>query len=191
MLPNFFGTLDRMNGVRCRPVINTRDRRYVPVWTPLTCPDPVNTDPKRNEVYCKPKRSFSEPLSSSEYLALVKQRQGQRLSNSTKVVTVGTGEYKHKIWTTVDVSSNIVPAVHPGGYALDSSAYTEARGAYAARGSVSKFDSTNRTEDQTTHRRAGLAIAASSVFNSSGTTCSKCGFSGSTISPGNPECCSN
>jgi hypothetical protein len=130
-------------------------------------------------------------LSSSEYLALVKQRQGQRLSNSTKVVTVGTGEYKHKIWTTVDVSSNIVPAVHPGGYALDSSAYTEARGAYAARGSVSKFDSTNRTEDQTTHRRAGLAIAASSVFNSSGTTCSKCGFSGSTISPGNPECCSN
>jgi hypothetical protein len=39
--------------------------------------------------------------------------------------------------------------------------------------------------------RAGLAIAGSGIFNKSTTPCSQCGFSGSTISPGNPECCSN
>jgi len=75
-----------------------------------------------------------------------------------------------------------VPAVHPGGHALDSGLLTEMRGANAGRGTLSWYDRVNRTEEITTLRRKGLAIAADATFNAPAgelrTVCTSCGLSG-------------
>jgi hypothetical protein len=176
---------------RCRVNVPPNPR-YVPVYNPICCPDPVNTDPRRTEVYCPPIKSRSEPLSGTEYLRKLKANGGRPLSNSSKTVTVGsaTPAYATKLWMTAggdcdnraDLVLPAVPAVHAGGHALDSGLLTEMRGANAGRGTVSYYDSTNRTEGITTLRRQGLAIAADDSFNAPAggvrTVCGTCGLSG-------------
>jgi len=151
----------------------TPDPLYVPVYVPKCCPEPRNRDPKRKEFYQKPLVSRSEPLSGSEYLRQIKTNNTQALSSgNTKRVTVGEGEYKRTIWTTASGACSldsdlVLPAVPPVLGRLqsrDAWQYTEMKGAYAGRGTVSKFDSVNRTEDMTRLRRQGLAIAADSSF---------------------------
>jgi hypothetical protein len=192
---------------RCRQfAINKSDPRYVPVYTPVSCPDPVNNDPKRNDAYCAPALCRSEPLSHSEYLRKLKANNGRAVSSAANLLQVGSGRYTTTIWTTSEAAGSCcngndsvlpaVPAVHPGGHALDSGHLTEMRGANAARGTVSKFDSVNKTEDITMLRRKGLAIAADNSFGapagSTRTTCDVCSLSGTTtVDPGTGCGCSS
>ena len=93
-------------------------------------------------------------------------------AGATHRVTVGEGEYKRTIWTSAgdacSLDSDLVlPAVPPVLGRLqsrDAWQYTEMKGAYAGRGTLSKFDKTNRTEDTTRLRRQGLAIAGDDSF---------------------------
>ena len=151
----------------------TPDPLYVPIYVPKCCPEPRNRDPKRKEFYQKPIVSRSEPLSGAEYLRQIKANNTQALSSgNTKRVTVGEGEYTRTIWTTASGACSldsdlVLPAVPPVLGRLqsrDAWQYTEMKGAYAGRGTVSKFDSVNRTEDMTRLRRQGLAIAADDSF---------------------------
>jgi hypothetical protein len=151
----------------------TPDPLYVPIYVPKCCPEPRNRDPKRKEFYQKPIVSRSEPLSGAEYLRQIKANNTQALSSgNTKRVTVGEGEYTRTIWTTASGACSldsdlVLPAVPPVLGRLqsrDAWQYTEMKGAYAGRGTVSKFDSVNRTEDITRLRRQGLAIAADDSF---------------------------
>ncbi len=176
----------------------------VPQYIPKCCPTPPNTDPRRFEVYCPPVVSRSEPLSHSEYLRRLKANNGKALSSPDCLVQYGEGVYKKTIWTETADGGRCcngdggtlpaVPAVHQGGTALDAGLLTESRGAYAARGSVSVYDQTNRTEDVTTLRRQGLAISGDDSFDAPAgatrTVCTTCGFSGTTtaVNPGNPTC---
>ena len=166
------------------------DQSSVPVYRPLVCPDPINRDPRRSDAYCPPAPSRSEPLSHSEYLKKLTANGGRPLSNSNNTVTVGTGMYATKIWTTAggdcDRGANLVlpavPAVHASGRALDASLLSVIHQAQSGRGTVSKYDSTNRTEDLTTLRRQGLAIAAGAGV---GKECGVCGLEGTTnVTPG-------
>ena len=174
---------------RCRVHV-APNPRYVPVYNPICCPDPVNTDPRRTEVYCPPIKSRSEPLSGAEYIRKLKANGGRALSGSANTVVVGsaTPAYATTLWMTAGGDCNngadlvlpAVPAVHAGGHALDSGLLTEMRGANAGRGAVSVYDTTNRTEGITTLRRQGLAIAADDSFNAPAgqkrVLCKKCGF---------------
>jgi Concanavalin A-like lectin/glucanases superfamily len=149
------------------------DPSYVPVYEPACCPDSRNRDPRRKEFYRPPTLCRSEPLSHAEYLRKLKANNTVALSSpASKVVTQGDGVYKRTVWTSAgdacSLDSDLVlPAVSPvlgGGHARDAWQYTEMKGAYAGRGTVSKFDSVNRTEDITRLRRQGLAIAADESF---------------------------
>lgn len=174
---------------RCRVHVPPNPR-YVPVYNPICCPDPVNTDPRRTEAYCPPMKSRSEPLSGAEYIRKLKANGGRPLGNSSKTVVVGSGPSATTLWMTAggdcdngaDLVLPAVPAVHAGGHALDSGLLTEMRGANAGRGTVSVYDTTNRTEGITTLRRQGLAIAADDSFNAPAgsvrTVCGTCGLSG-------------
>jgi len=51
-----------------------------------------------------------------------------------------------------------VPAVHPGGRAMEAGLLTESKGAAAGRGTISHFDTVNTTAWSTTLRRKGIAI---------------------------------
>lgn len=179
---------------------------YVKQYNPVCCPDPVNNDPRRNEIYRPPTLCRSEPLSHSEYLRRLKANNNKPLSSPASLVQVGEGAYKKTIWTETrpadgccngnDLVLPPVPAVHPGGHALDSGMLTEMRGAVAARGDVSKFDQVNRTEDITTLRRQGLAIASDDSFaapaGSTRTVCTTCGLEGTTsVDPGTGCQCSS
>lgn len=179
------------------------DPRYVKQYNPPRCPPPVNNDPRRNEIYRPPTLCRSEPLSHSEYLRRLKANNNKPLSSPASLVQVGSGVYTRTIWTETrpaagccngqDLVLPAVPAVHPGGHALESGMLTEMRGAVAARGDVSKFDNTNRTEDVTTLRRQGLAIASDDSFaapaGSIRNVCETCGLSGTTdVDPGRPTC---
>ena len=182
---------------RCRVYVPPNPL-YVPVYNPICCPDPVNRDPRRNEAYCPPAPSRSEPLSGSEYLRKLKANGGRPLGNSTKTVTVGTGPSGTTLWMTAggdcdngnDPVLPAVPAVHPGGHAIDSGLLTEMRGAHAGRGALSWYDQVNRTEAMTALRRKGLAIAADDTFSAPAgqkrEVCSTCGLSGTdkTVIPG-------
>jgi len=191
---------------RCR-VYAPINSRYVPVYAPISCPDPVNTDPKRNEAYCAPKPSRSEPLSGSEYLRKLKANNGRPISTPNNLVQIGSGNYVTTIWTAAATNAAsccngndkvlpAVPAVHPGGRARDSGQLTEMRGAVAGRGTLSFYDQVNRTEANTTLRRQGLAIAADETFaapaGATRTVCVTCGLSGTTttINPDSGCACS-
>ena len=182
---------------------NFIDPLYVPVYDPKCCPDPVNMDPKHNEVYQKPTLCRSEPLSHAEYIRKLKANNGVKLSvAASKAVTVGEGVYKRTIWTSAgdacsldsDLVLPAVPAVLGHGKARDAWQYTEMKGAYAGRGTVSKFDSVNRTEDMTRLRRQGLAIAADDSFmapaNMKRVLCEVCTLMGTTdVDPGSCGLC--
>ena len=179
---------------------NYIDPLYVPIYDPKCCPDPQNRDPKRKEYYQKPTLCRSEPLSGAEYLRKLKANNTMTLSaGATHRVTVGEGEYKRTIWTSAgdacSLDSDLVlPAVPPVLGRLqsrDAWQYTEMKGAYAGRGTVSKFDSVNRTEDITRLRRQGLAIAGDDSFMAPArmkrVLCEVCTLVGTTDV--NPEAC--
>ena len=182
---------------------NYIDPTYVPVYVPACSPDPVNMDPKHNEFYQKPTLCRSEPLSHAEYIRKLKANAGVKLSvAASKAVTVGQGIYKRTIWTSAgdacsldsDLVLPAVPAVLDHGKARDAWQYTEMKGAYAGRGTVSKFDSVNRTEDITRLRRQGLAIAADDSFmapaNMKRVLCEVCTLVGTTdVDPGSCGLC--
>jgi len=179
---------------RCRQYVTSN--KYVPVYVPKCCVEPVNNDPNRNNYYIKPAPSRSEPLSHHEYLRKKKENNGQAISAPENLVQVGQGVYKRTLWTAVngsccnrnDLVLPAVPAVHQGEHALDSGLLTAMRGANAARGTVSKFDLVNRTAETTTLKRQGLAIAADNSFNAPAgsvrSLCNNCQLSGTTINPG-------
>jgi hypothetical protein len=89
-----------------------------------------------NEAYCAPALCRSEPLSHSEYLRKLKANNGRAVSSAANLLQVGSGRYTTTIWTTSEAagsccnSNDSVPAVHPGGRALDSGHLTEMRGAW-------------------------------------------------------------
>lgn len=182
---------------------NYIDSLYVPVYDPKCCPDPVNMDPKHNEFYQPKTLCRSEPLSHAEYIRKLKANGGAKLSiAASKAVTVGHEVYKRTIWTTAgdacsldsDLVLPAVPAVLGHGKARDAWQYTEMKGAYAGRGTVSKFDSVNRTEDITRLRRQGLAIAADDSFmapaNMKRQLCEVCTLMGTTdVDPGSCGLC--
>lgn len=182
------------NRGKCKTI--TRDPLYVPVYVPKCCPTPENLDPRRNEVYCPSPPSRSEPLSHQEYLRRLKANNNVPLSIAkTKQVTVGEGVYQRAIWTSAgdacSLGSDLVlPAVPPARgalYAQDSGLLTEQRGAFAGRGTVSKFDKTNHTAGITTLRKKGMAIAGDDSFmapaGSTRTLCEVCTLIGTNINP--------
>lgn len=57
-----------------------------------------------------------------------------------------------------------VPAVHPGGHALEAGLLTDSKGAAAGRGTISHFDTVNTTAWSTTLRRKGIAIQTDTGF---------------------------
>jgi len=130
------------------------------------CPPPANTDPRRKNPYIPPNPSRSEPLSHSEYLRRLKSNNNGALSSPNTILQVGEGKYARTIWTQSknqcgncsNSKGQVIPAVNPGGRARDASMTIMMAGATAARGSLSKYDLTNRTEWNTTYRRQGLAI---------------------------------
>ena len=168
------------------------------------CPDKVNTDPRRHNPYIPPSPSRSEPLSHAEYLRLKKANNNCALSGSSLQTTAGKAtatKYEKTIWTETKVSLPIqiqtqpVPKVHPGGHAIEAGLLTMMNGSVEARGTISKFDTTNRNEFNTTYRRQGLAIVQDDSFKApaGGTReiCEEgCAIEGTKdVVPGNPGCC--
>lgn len=178
------------------------DPQYVTPYVPKCCPPKPNTDPRRTtNPYCPPVISRSEPLSHSEYLRRLKANGSKSLSTPSSLVQYGDGAYRKTIWTesgsagaccATNKALPEVPAVHRGGTALDAGFLTEQKGAYAARGAVSQYDSVNRTEYVHTLKKKGIAISADSSFNAPAggvrETCANCDFSGTTFPP-QPPCC--
>jgi len=156
---------------RCRTYAQP-SQQYVPVFVPLTCPDTPNTDPKRFEAYCPPVKCRSEPLSHSEYLRKLVQNNGVGISNGT-LLQQGTGNYVTTNWMGSTGSCVRDVPVPPAQTVKDAGDLTRAKGAFAARGLRSKFDSNNSAE-LTSMRREGQAIAADSSCN----ICTTSGFSG-------------
>lgn len=175
------------------------------------CPPPPNTDPKRKYLYIPPNPSRSEPLSHSEYLRRLKENNGCAISSPNAILQVGTGELQgqsQKYITTIWTSSKnyscapgkavpAVPPVHPGGHALDAGMTEFMNGAVAARGSISKFDTTNKTAWTTTYKKEGLAIVQDNEYKAPAGVpegreiCTDCTLQGTTdVVPGNPNCCS-
>ena len=165
------------------------------------CPVPPNTDPRRSIPYCPPTPSRSEPLSHAEYLRRLKANNNGALSSPNTMLQVGTGIYARTIWTespsTNECSTNKVlppvPEVHPRSTAIEAGMNTMMKGAAAARGTLSKYDTTNRNEWNTTYRRQGIAInndIALKIQNTEGKElCADCSLSGTNeVVPGNPNC---
>ena len=123
----------------------------------ISCCPATFTDPRRFEA-CKPKQFTNIiPLSNYERLRNLKQQ----------MKCCGT---------------QIFPAVHPGGRAKPEGVRIEAAGALAGRGSVSFYDSNNRTEWATTLRKQGYAAFAEATKSA---TCNGCVISGTTyVTPG-------
>jgi hypothetical protein len=69
---------------------------------------------------------------------------------------------------------------------------TMMEGAVAARGTISKYDTTNHGEWNTTYRRQGLAIIQDTSYNAPAggerTACTDCTRQGTQVTPGNPTC---
>jgi hypothetical protein len=163
---------------RCRNFAQ-KSQLYVPVYTPLVCPDPVNTDPKRNEAYCKPNHVRSEPLSHGEYLRQLVANNGVSIS-SGPLTQYGTDIYKRTDWMA-SRGSCILPNVSVPKVSSEGASKTYALQASSGRGTISKYDSVNRTEDLTAMRRAGLAISSSGG-------CANCTISGTSANPPTGGC---
>lgn len=167
------------------------------------CPPKTNTDPRRNIPYCKPTPSRSEPLSHAEYLRKLKANNTTALSSPNKTLQVGLNTpYPKTIWTQTEQSDCLsgqvlppVPEVHPRSTALEAGLTTMMEGAAAARGTLSKYDTTNHGEWNTTYRRQGLAIIQDTSYKAPAggerAECTICTLSGtsSNVVPGNPTCC--
>ena len=172
-------------------------------YTPKCCPPSSNTDPRRNIPYVPPKPSRSEPMSHAEYLRRLKS--GNRGANSL-IVKDNQQNPVQTIWTElVNTTDNVkyccnnplerpsVPAVHPGGTAVDAGLTTMMEGSAAARGTLSHYDTTNHTEWNTTYRRQGLAIIKDTTYKAPAgernEECSNCTLEGTSTSvvPGNPD----
>lgn len=156
---------------RCRNYAQP-SQKYVPVFVPLTCPDTPNNDPKRFEAYCPPALCRSEPLSHSEYLRKLVQNNGVGISNGT-LLQQGVGNYVTTNWMGSTGSCVRDVPVPQAQTVKDASDSTRAKGAFAARGMRSKFDSQNSAEI-TSMRREGQAIAADEGCAS----CTTVGFQG-------------
>ena len=175
------------------------------------CPPPPNTDPKRHYKYIPPSPSRSEPLSHSEYLRRLKENNGCAISSPSNLLQVGADtlqegsnqKYITTIWTESKQSDNTtgqlrpaVPAVHPGGHALEAGMTVFMNGAAAARGSISVYDTKNRTEWSTTYKREGIAIIQDNEYKAPAgvpegrEVCTDCTLEGTfDVDPGNPNCC--
>lgn len=177
---------------RCRGFAPSSNK-YVPVYTPKACPDPVNNDPKRTEVYCKPNPCRSEPLSHSEYLRKLTQNNGRAISGGT-LKQYGDGVYKRTDWMAtegscilgnvpVPVAQSIKQEGKPANIqfpkAVDASLQTIRKDLIASRGSIGTYDNVNRGAEMTIKRHGGLAVLSS-------TGCSTCDISGTGIKL--PEC---
>jgi len=160
--------------------------------------------------YRPPVVSRSEPLSHHEYLRM-KKANFQRPLSGNVVQTNTPTQYNTTIWTQLTtkdptpkpstslppIQTPPVPEVNPGGHAIEAGMLTMMKGAVAARGTLSKYDTTNRTEFNTTYRRQGLAIvrdptfmAPAGGFRNLCTADSGCVLEGTTdVVPGNPEDC--
>jgi hypothetical protein len=165
---------------------------------PGCCPPAPNTDPRRTIPYQKPMVSRSVPLSHSEYLRMRKASNNVPVSASSSLLQTGEGSYTKTIWTATPVSCctdpskpaltgvalPAVPAVIQPGSAPQASLTTKERGAIAARGALSHYDTTNHTEWNTTYRAMGIAIATNKLG------CATCDLAGTTppTVPGNPTC---
>ena len=62
------------------------------------CPTPANHDPRRFNVYVKPKPCLSEPLSHAEYLRRKQANNNLPLSKQAALVQTGTGPYIRTDW---------------------------------------------------------------------------------------------
>jgi len=201
---DFEDPITELNGQatgRCK-LPNTSNPAYVPIYTPKnTCPDPVNNDPRRNEVYCKPNPSLSQPLSSDEYLRKRLLNGNRPLSNSYLLQTnADTGIYRKTNWT--EAGTSIQPSTAKGidlglplplsappvtgtnGTAIDSGLLTTARMAVAARGTLSALDGNGKRFDSfATLRRMGQAIISNpSGFGGFNQPCIECDLSGTSPS---------
>jgi len=156
---------------RCRNYAQP-SQRYVPVFVPLTCPDPQNNDPKRFETYCAPVLCRSEPLSHSEYLKKLVQNNGVAVSRGT-LLQKGTGAYVTTNWMASAGPCLQNTPVPDAQTVKDASDLTRSKGAFASRGTRSKFDSNNSAE-LTSMRREGQAIAADAGCS----PCTTTGFQG-------------
>jgi hypothetical protein len=156
-----------------------KSQLYVPVFQPLVCPDPVNNNPKRNEAYCKPNHVRSEPLSHGEYLRQLTANNGVAISNGS-LNQYGSDVYKRTDWMA-SRGSCILPNVAVPKVNSEGAAKTYALQASSGRGTVSVYDSVNKTEDLTAMRRAGLAISSSAG-------CTNCTLIGTTTNPPNGGC---
>ena len=164
------------------------------------CGTPANTDPLRNILYCPTTPSRSEPMSHAEYLRRKKANNNGAVSSSSNLV-VGSGSYQKTIWTAGSPSCcrtglvlPAVPAVHPGGHALDASMTTKMAGDVAARGTLGHYDTVNHTEGTTTRRREGMAVINDPSYKAPAggarTLCANCAASGtsSNVVLRNPSC---
>lgn len=161
---------------RCRSYYPPISQQYVPVFVPLVCPDPVNTDPKRTDAYCAPAHCRSEPLSHSEYLRKLVQNNGVGISTGS-LLKQGTGPYTTTNWMATTGPCQRNTPVPPAETVLDAGVYVDMKGALASRGTRSYYDSVNTNDEATTSRRRGQAIAADKGC----TVCSLNGFSGNNI----------
>jgi len=166
---------------RCRSYARI-DQASVPVYVPKNvCPEVPNTDPRRFDAYIKPKPCLSQPLSHSEYLRKLVANNGRAIGGGV-LKQSGDGDYVRTDWMNTDgncVLPNVpVPAAQP----FVQAGLTELKNGYAAaRGTISKHDTTNRTAEITTLKRAGLAIKSSEG-------CTTCTLSGSDKPTPNCHC---
>jgi hypothetical protein len=185
-----------------RPYLPPRTAAYIPHYVPVCCSTLSNTDPKRYSTPCPTTPSRSEPLSNAEYLRKRRQANWASLSAQAALTQVGATVktqdgrigYGTTIWTETRntgaccyggaVPAIPVPAVHPGGHALDEAVRIGATGSLAARATASFYDTKNRIESITTRRREGYAVAANT------TSCAVCQPTGTDalIRVGNPQC---
>ena len=146
-----------------------RTQESVPAYDPKCCPPPANTDPRRNELYCKPVVSRSEPLSHAEYLRRKRESGGAAISSPAGLVQIGEGAYKRTLWMESNSTASCcqgtdavlpaVPPVHSVGHRLPNRERTEVRGAIAGRSALSHYDQGNHAASLTIQRHRGDVLA--------------------------------
>jgi hypothetical protein len=118
-------------------------------------------------------------LSHGEYLRQLVANNGVAIS-SGPLTQHGDGVYAKTDWMA-SRGGCILPNVPVPKVSSEGAAQTFALQATSGRGTVSQYDSVNRTEDLTALRRAGLAITSSAG-------CTNCTLSGTTNNPPNGGC---
>jgi len=108
------------------------------------------------------------------------QNNGSAIS-SGRLVQKGSGSYATTLWTATDAPCLRQMPAPPAQVVKDAGLHTDTKGAYAARGIRSKYDSVNTNDAATTVRRQGQAIAA-------GKGCSICVVPGYSGGPGSCNC---